>query len=91
MLASPFVATVRRAPLSTGPLLGRWLQRCLLPHAATTTPGQCPPVRPPVCPCPQLCPRFDRPDAAPPWGRPSNFCTYDCKMVNVCIISSLVI
>lgn len=44
-----------------------------LPHAATTGPSQSPPVRLPVCPCPQLCPRFDRPDAAPRRGRPSNF------------------
>lgn len=47
--------------------------------------GQSPPVRL----CSQLCPRFNRPDAAPP--SPATSCTYDCKMVNVCIISGLVI
>jgi hypothetical protein len=37
---------------------------------STTGLGQSSPVCPPVCPCPQLCPRFDRPDAAPCLGRP---------------------
>lgn len=36
-------------------------------------PGLRPPVRLPVRPCPRQCPRFDRPDAAPTRGRPSNF------------------
>lgn len=38
--------------------------------ATTTGPSQSPQVRPPVSPCPQLCPRFDRPEAAPSLGLP---------------------
>lgn len=38
-------------------------------HRPRPVPASCPPV----CPCPQLCPRFDRPEAATKRGHPSNF------------------
>lgn len=86
----PCVAAVRRVPLSTGPLLGRGLRRCLLPQAATTARASARQfVRLSVRVLSSVHASIGLMQPQPGAALETS-CTYDCKTVNVRTLPGLV-